>query len=270
MLIKLYDNVFRFSEGIVFNNAKEVRDFFEKNKITVPPRIPKGMNKADYQLLWEVYNLLDKKDSMTDFSIENKMKMVRLSPDQILDSFSKNEAKPDTIKGKYTTYIKRDNSSYSVFEDAIKLLEGFLGRLSGYHSKAIHNLKIKFVKPNDIKSVAKYKQDEDTLWINLFKINKWIKQDRLSSLGSDEYGSLLYVLVHELGHRYLSKVKRQSWNIDSQEWATTKYSTVDSISGEEKFAELFALSFWKSKYPEYKDKIKKFESLLENISILKR
>lgn len=248
--------------------AKEVRDFFQANEIQIPSRMPRGMNKADYQLLFDVYSMLDKKDSSTDFTIVNKMKMVRLSKEEIIELFSANEkSKPDIQVGRYATYLKRDTSAYSVFEDSIKLLEEFFSKLKGHHSKAIHGLKIKFVKATDMKATAKYKQDEDTLWINSGRINSWVKQGRLSSLGSEEYGSLLYIVLHELGHRYLAKVKKQKWDIDSSEWITTDYSKTDTFTGEEKFAELFAMSNWKSKYSKYKDKIDKFESMLESRKI---
>lgn len=79
----------------------------------------------------------------------------------------------------------------------------------------------------------------------------------------ESYGSLVYVILHELAHRYLQKVNKQSWNIDSSEWSTTKYSKTDSMTGEEKFAELFAMSHWKSKYSEHEIKINNFLKVLE-------
>ena len=75
----------------------------------------------------------------------------------------------------------------------------------------------------------------------------------------EEYGSLRYIIVHELGHRFL-KFNPQSWNISSSSMYTTKYSKVPTMTDEEPFAELFALSHWKHKYKEYKTQIDKFES----------
>jgi hypothetical protein len=103
-----------------------------------------------------------------------------------------------------------------------------------------------------MKSKAKYKTDKDELWINARKMGDT----------KDDYGSLVYVVLHELGHRYL-RYNPQKWNYDSQEWVTTRYSMTDSMSGEEKFAELFALSHWKNKYKEYADKINKFEGMIK-------
>jgi len=159
-----------------------------------------------------------------------------------------NNTEPSSITKKYATYIKNDARSYKRFLSEIDNIESFLATLSGYHKKALGGLVIKFVSPKAQKSIAKYVTSDDIIQINLKKVGNT----------SEEYGSLRYIVLHELGHRYLKKY-RQRWNYDSFTWITTKYSTVDSFSGEEKFAELFAISHWSNKYSEYSDKIKLFK-----------
>jgi hypothetical protein len=56
---------------------------------------------------------------------------------------------------------------------------------------------------------------------------------------------------------------KQTWDYDSPRWITTKYSKVDSFTGEEKFAELFAISHWPNKYKEYKKQIKEFKKVIQ-------
>ena len=174
------------------------------------------------------------------------LKMSRLSKKNI-EKYYGSFTKSNVIKKKIGTYIKSDTSSYSKFLDNVNTIEKFLTTLSGIHKDAIKNIKVKFVSPKYIKSKARYSTKDDIILINVSKLGNT----------RDEYGSLLYVVLHELGHRYL-RYNRQNWNYDSSEYATTKYSMADSMTGEEKFAELFAMSHWPNKYKEYSDKINKF------------
>ena len=114
------------------------------------------------------------------------------------------------------------------------------------------NLKIKFVSQDQLRAKASYKTEEDTLYINARKMGK----------STEEYGSLVYVVLHELGHRYL-RYNNQNWNIDDTKYTTTKYSTVDSFTNEEKFAELFALTHWPKKYKEYQTQMDMFKNNLK-------
>lgn len=56
-------------------------------------------------------------------------------------------------------------------------------------------------------------------------------------LGS--YGSVDYILIHELGHRYERK-NHVPEDFDQTEWWSTRYSTMEG----ESFAELFAMGNW--------------------------
>jgi hypothetical protein len=159
---------------------------------------------------------------------------------------------PLTVQKKYATYIKFDASAYDNFLKNIDVLEKFLVTLKGYHKKPLKNLKIKFVSRNEIRSKASYKTDEDTLYINAKRMGGT----------TDGYGSLVYVVLHELGHRYLN-YNPQNWKIDDLLYTTTDYSRKDSFTGEEKFAELFALTHWPKKYKEHKEKMDLFKRIIK-------
>lgn len=155
--------------------------------------------------------------------------------------------KNNTIKIGSVTFIKEDTSAYARFEEATRELARFFGTLKGYHAIPTKNLTIRFVSKTQVRVKAKYVRDE--IWMRFY---------RGMPKEGDAYGSAKYVLLHELGHRYL-KQHRQHWDIDAPEWVTTPYSRKDSImGGEEKFAELFAISHWPNKYRQYHDKIQKF------------
>jgi len=163
------------------------------------------------------------------------------------------EDKPNTIKKGSVTFIKKDSSSYETFIKVIDELDKFLSKLTGIHEKSAKNLTINFVGTSEMKAKAKYLTNKDEINMRLYKGMPF----------DDSYGSPKYVLLHELGHRYLKKHK-QNFDINAPEWVTTKYSKVDSWNEEEKFAELYALSYWVKKYKkEYGDVISKWLKLVK-------
>jgi len=218
---------------------------------------PRGM-KSSKEALIGIQNSYDKMLQFNLHTDENQLNILnyyisKLDVDKVNLKFGKaNDTQPSIIKKKYATYIKSDSTAYSRFLKEIKDLESFLDSLTGYHKKALGGLTIKFVSSKQQGSIAKYITKDDIIQINLKKVGRT----------NEEYGSLRYIVLHELGHRYV-KLFRQNWNIDSIEWITTKYSTVDSWNGEEKFAELFAISHWESKYSEYSDKIERFKKQIK-------
>lgn len=228
--------------------------------LTIPKRKPNNISDVEHKNILGLLDLaneinstfLPKEKEWKQMSFDNKAKFTRLSKEELEIIYSSND-KPTVIKKRNATYIKYDTSAYKEFEKNVEIIDNFLDTLKGFHREALKgNLVIKFVSSGDMKSKAKYKTDKDELWINSKKAGDT----------KDDYGSLVYVVLHELGHRYL-RYNTQKWNYDSQEWVTTRYSMTDSMIGEEKFAELFAMSHWKNKYKEYVDKINKFEGMLK-------
>jgi len=221
---------------------------------------PKTVSATDHSLLKEIQKLLltlsdtnSYENKITIFAINGKFKYLTITKEDILNTYGK-KSDNDTkiIKKEYATYYKLDSVAYSTFIKNIENIEAFLATLKGIHKKAINNLTIRFVDSSDQKSIAVYKSDQDAIQINSKRVGNTV----------ESYGSLRYVVLHELGHRYL-KLFNQSWDIDSVSWITTKYSKVDSFSGEEKFAELFAMTHWPEQYSEYKDKMIKFNNTIE-------
>jgi len=238
-------------ENTEFKNVDEVVQFIKT--LNIPKRKPSNIKKVEHISILGLVNMVnDYEKTNEDFYkklIMDRINVIRLSKQEIENIYK--GAKSNIIKKDIATYIKYNSSSYNKFLDNVEIIESFLKGLKGYHKKALKNLKIKFVGSGDIKSIAKYDTNNDELLINTKRTGNT----------KEEYGSLLYVVLHELGHRYL-KFYPQKWDYNGQEWVTTKYSNVDSFTGEEKFAELFALSNWKNKYKEYSDKIKSFEQMI--------
>jgi len=232
--------------------------------LNIPKRKPKAVPKDDHTLLtkalahaYEINRLKKERFSEEELNFQKllfdgKMKNVRLSKDKIEQAYSGGQAKPNVVKTGLATYIKFDSLSYDKFLNNIDTVEKVIKSLKGFHAKATRGIKVKFVSPQEMKSKGKYKTSEDTLWVNAAKAF-----DK-----SEAYASLAYIIVHELGHRFLRHYS-QKWNYDAEEWATTKYSKTDSFTGEEKFAELFALSHWPSKYGQFADQIKRFKQMVK-------
>jgi len=166
------------------------------------------------------------------------------------------------LKLKNAKYINHSIISEKNFIKFSKEIDSFLNDLSGYHLEILNPLlTIVFVKKEDTKAKATYKTQLDLIYV---------RPDKIKS--GNEYASFNYIVLHELGHRYLqyneNKVKKVLGNYDAVEWITTKYSMVDSMSGEEKFAELFALSHFnysKPPFNTYTNTINKFVKLMSKI-----
>lgn len=168
--------------------------------------------------------------------------------DTILEKMSSNKEEPIEIKLAHATFFNHSIISYKNFVKIANEIDKLLGTLKGFHAKALKpELKIYFVKKEDSKAKATYKSEKDVIYV---------RPDKATS--GDEYASFNYIIVHELGHRYL-KLFGVKFDYDRSDWITTPYSKTDSMTGEEKFAELFALSHFNySRFPEYKEKIEKF------------
>lgn len=212
----------------------------------IPTRKPANVSAADHEILLgikkAIYDIEHQIDpEIAQITINGKLRNLRLSPEQIKSAYT--GTKQQTTTTKLATYYKNDTLSYDKFLENVKNVDSFLATLTGYHKKAIAGLKIRFVSGSTIRSKAQYKTNEDTIYINVSKMGNT----------TEEYGSLRYVVLHELGHRYLKKFP-QNWNIDKPELTTTKYSMTETLTNEERFAELFAISHWPKKYPQLQNR----------------
>ena len=223
-------------------------------------RAPKG-KKKEFQRLQDLYR---------DVKLWDETKMI--SPNiGALASWLK-PADIETYKGmrakkKVTTEIKNGNLTFinesplgeSRFKTIAADVTKLLGRLKGFHKKALRSGLTVVIKPtSEFRAKAKYKTDKDEIWIGSSpKVTKL--------LGKELYGWVPYIIIHELGHRYERFVGHPT-GYDRNRFITTPYSRQEHVmSGGEDFAELFALSFFGSKissdFPRYADKVKAFKEL---------
>lgn len=221
-------------------------------------KAPRGMKKliADLLFIEKQFNAADQfrldtnQGSMLWDNIRNTIS--RWSPEDVnlINAKLSSKEGEDIMKLNGVTYVNRSVLSDKGFKEKVKIADGVLRSLKGFHKKALLNLTVHFVKRAESKTAARYLQAKDIIVI---------RPDRAKN--NPGYGHFPYVLVHELGHRY-EKFHRQRVEFDRQEWWTTKYSQRDTMSGGEQFAELFALSNWESSYPEHKDKIERFRDVI--------
>jgi len=248
-----------FFESLEFKTGDEVAEWL--STLVIPTRKPSNISKIEHEVILGAYKIF--KDPQYSREIDfrnqlllNKSKQFRLDKEEYEKAYSSESSLPQIIKGKYATYEHSDVGSYKRFLDNIEDTEDMLSSLKGYHTKALKNLKIKFVSAQEIKTPAKWVARENAMWIN--PLSKKVGNTK------DDYGSLRYIVVHELGHKFLHE-NPQSWDYSDSSLETTPYSkkNKDTLSEEEVFAELFALSNWKSKYPQYESQIYRFEKLLQ-------
>jgi hypothetical protein len=158
--------------------------------------------------------------------------------DTIVDKiFSKKntEKTTSTIKIGNITYINESLMSGDRFKKTTSAIDTLLSSMTGFHKKALTGgFTIRVVPSKKLRAKASYHSDSDEVWVS---------ETYTREIGTTKYASLLYIIIHELGHRYEYKVGVPSWFVYDK-WATTKYSKVDTMHQGEQFAECFALSFF--------------------------
>lgn len=143
----------------------------------------------------------------------------------------------DKIEMGGNTYFNRAGLDNATLEKFAKRLEALFSTVTGWRSKALRGgLKVAFASPRDFRGTAsgKYRQSEDTLYVRT--------TPAILKRG-EGYGSLDYILIHELGHRYQA-LNPLPIDFDRPEWWTSKYSQTESLAGSEAFAELFAIGHY--------------------------
>jgi len=210
-------------------------------------RAPSGMKKEFEDILWlkkQIESPLVAHDNIkATFSWWTKDDIKK-----IVDKLSKVEGETEELTIGDFKFINKGNDSFKKFKSNSEYVASELSKVKGFHKDALKGgLTIVFVKKALCKSKAAYKSMLDELWL---------RSDRFEK--GDGYASLIYVVMHELGHRYEKKVK----SLIHLPF-TTKYSQTESLSGDEAFAELFALSYWPKKYSEYKSQINDFVRLIK-------
>lgn len=244
-LKKLGYSLANFQEEQMFDFVKFISHFSRSGKA------PKGMKKDK-----EKVDLLHKMVEMHRNTglISGNIAAVfsyyqdKESMDKLVDSFTVKE-KIHKLKMGRITFVNESSMGNKRFDSSAKEIFATLKSLKGFHRLAIEKpLEIHFKKASQLRSKATYKSIEDEIWI----------KDSAKPDPEEQYGHLQYIIIHELGHRFERKNGHPE---DFREYDsyTTRYSRAESMSGCEAFAELFALSHWEDKYPEYEDKISKFK-----------
>jgi len=152
------------------------------------------------------------------------------------------------------TYINESIISEKRFRLLSNEIDKFLSSLKGFHKKILKpSLKIYFVKKAKTKATATYKSEQDIILIRPDKIKAF----------NDEYASISYIILHELGHRF-EKYNKLPTDFYTDEWYTTPYSKTPNSWKGEQFAELFAISHWYNKYKsKYKKILDEFIKIME-------
>lgn len=158
---------------------------------------------------------------------------------QNLTTHFSTEKIPATIKGRYATYVNQIGASKKTLSKYVDRVDSALANIVGWRSTAMNDLKVLIAGPATFGGTAggKYSAEKDALFVR--------GTPAILKRNAGGYGSLDYIITHELGHRY----ERQHYmaiDFDQLAWYTTHYSRKEGFGGSEAFAELFALGVFPS------------------------
>lgn len=208
---------------------------------------PKGQQRTKQEL--ERLHRIIKLGAESGLTLaDNGIPFAKLSLENAWREFQpylEDAAKFFTVEGgrkAITREIKKDGHTFlnivgandKALNEMISVVEDCFATLKGWRRKALGGgVTVVFADGKSFGGTAsgKYKENEDALYIRA------TAGGRVSQTGAGKYGSLSYIIVHELGHRYERK-HRQSTDFDRPEWWTSRYSSKEG----EAFAELFAIS----------------------------
>ncbi len=250
----------RFKTYIKENKLEDLKNDPDKfikwiKQFPISGKAPKGMKKE-----FEKIKFLHKQADFIQQFPDPKAAMQNVvnalswwTPEDLAEIEAKFlKKKVERIESGNLTFINESTMAEKRFIETSKQIEKFLKSLKGFHKKAIQKpLTVVFKPTKMFKAKAKYRESQDQIWV---------KQG--SKADNELYGHLLYIILHELGHRY------EKFNGLPNGWKkvyTTKYSrTPNAFNADtEPFAELFALSHWPNKYKEYEDQINWFKGIMK-------
>jgi len=238
-------------------DIKEVTDWINSLNLKTG-KAPSGMKKQ-YQAVKDIARQVELIKEFGGsggirWNIQGLISILTDKDIEILTKKLSKDARTSELKLRNATFTNNSVMSDANFIKNAKAIDSFLSSLKGFHKDALKGeLKIVFVKKEDTKAKATYKSDKDALFLRADAIKP-----------GNSYAQFNYVVVHELGHRYL-KFNRVKFDYQSPHWITTPYSRQEGWADEEKFAELFALSHFNysgKPFDDYKQKIEEFVSLI--------
>lgn len=233
-------------EEIAFSDENDFVKWIEK--FPKSGRSPKGKKKEFNLLQFLIHQATTyKKYGLLSWdNINNTLSHV--SKEEFEKLFLKD--KIEEIKIGNITYLNTSPLAEKSFEQKAKAIDKLLKSLKGFHKKAIFkSFKIIFKSSTQMKPRAKYKSQLDEIWVR-----------HNAKVDNELYGHLLYIIVHELGHRY---EKFHGLPSGWRDTYTTDYSRKIGFAASEAFAELFALSHWPKQYKEYERQIDWFKGIMK-------
>lgn len=253
------DNLKRIGKSFLKFKNDQIDDFVKWiEQFPTSGRAPNGMKKEfetiKYLKQWaESY----KQYGLVTSNIASTFSRWREDDiDRIIDAFFNGKTERiDNLTIGNLFFVNDSSMSGKNFTETSNKVSKFLKKFNGFHKNAlVGKLEIHFKSSKFLRSKAKYASDKDQIWI---------KESNSRDADSEQYASLLYIIAHELGHRFEQKSNVPQSFKDS-DFYTTKYSRTDSMGGSESFAEIFAISFFgTSKYPQFTEQIEKFEKLMK-------
>jgi hypothetical protein len=155
------------------------------------------------------------------------------------------------------TYLNKVGMSKDNLIKYATRLDALFSGLSGWRKKSLSGgLTVALAPPKSFRGTAsgRYSASEDILYVRAIP--------KVLQRSSGTYGSIDYILIHELGHRY-ERYHQLTVDFDKPEWWTSKYSMTESMSGSsESFAELFAIGHFNVTGPWDQSKVEQFEKLM--------
>jgi hypothetical protein len=211
-------------------------------------RAPKGKKKEFGQLKFLIHQAESyKKYGLLSWdNISNTLSWT--SKEEFEKLFLKDRV--EEIKIGNVTYLNTSPLAEKTFEKKSKAIAKLLKSFKGFHKKALQkSFKVVFKSSTQMRPRAKYKSQLDEIWVR-----------HNAKVDNELYGHLLYIIVHELGHRY---EKFHGLPNGWRDTYTTDYSRKQAFAASEAFAELFAISHWPNQYKQYEEQIKWFKGIMK-------
>ncbi len=219
----------------------EVRTFRQwfRDAFSVGSKAPKGLTQARKQVddFWKKLELFESGEGLQPGAFASFMDAmlnnIRIKEYMVELESSVQGRSSREYRTSQATYLNLAGASDARFMETVETVEKALKSIKGLRRKVLSSLTINFLSAQSFRGTAsaKYFTAKDEIGIRL------TPGGRIQKAEPGKYGSLAYVITHELGHRYERKTGTPI-DFEQSEWYTTRYSRVEG----ETFAELFALS----------------------------
>lgn len=251
------------------SKAYDLADWMKQNfKVGVSVRGHRGMADALDRFIGILnqfrnehgWNLSPDSDKMIQGTIKNLWERdLKPKMDELIQYFTDEGGSKLVSEYKVgsNTYLNKVGMAEDNLVKYATRLDSLFSSLSGWRKKVLSGgLTVALAPPKNFRgtSSGRYSSSEDVLYVRAVP--------KILQRSGGSYGSVDYILIHELGHRY-EHLHRLPVDFDQPEWWTSKYSMTESLSGaSESFAELFAIGHFSITGPWDKSKVERFEKLM--------